>query len=574
MNSKLHEQCIADHFTTLVFPFRHSINGSNKKILRYLEELQSLWMPWWQRMDLSSGSGYGANKSLHDTLDDTWFFLPYVRRLLYPETALLGQASSVEQQAAVAWKEVCSLGKNRLVELQTKLAKHPGNGLGRSFFRITLDPNSEYCPPVSTLTVTMPDVPFIPQDSPIKQFDIKTQWIDIVLCPGDIGLFMWKFEIDFDNLTLEQCRDIHYCLRRVHPYSLAPLNESLVKLSIPGDQPPTRTAKIENSSDDFRTDDLLDYLLAGFSGSHPRLIRKTLVDWKQNKNSTELYSRSENGQVYGQYFNQFLFGVLEMEEELKPDIDIFRHAQEQAIMEFATSSPVTDLDEQHLTELLDKHSIRLWNNWQGMALKDNAAILGWYSPSGEESSKRFLTTSLRGNVARDYFQLYILVLFCRTWLSMTFDRLVRTNDDVEINQLDIQRLWNQFLKFENSYWYSEVTNRPQGIAIYKKFVAGSGMGALYTEMKEQMEALKNHFDGQITERINKLLTWLTILGIPIGLLFSMFESDLKDNWAQCLSSRSFWSWAAVLFGTTWAFAWIVGKGWIGRLVDWIKGRRS
>src|SRR5262249_32279889 len=69
------EPCLRHSFTVLAYPFRHALTAGKRR--ERLPQLQGRWKPWWGRLSLP-GEREGA-------LDDTFFFLPYVRELLFPE---------------------------------------------------------------------------------------------------------------------------------------------------------------------------------------------------------------------------------------------------------------------------------------------------------------------------------------------------------------------------------------------------------------------------------------------------------------------------------------------------------
>src|SRR4051794_25959879 len=85
----MHEgRIIARHFTILVYPFRHAVSGQDR-LLR-LKKLNGRWQHWWRRLNQAE---------LKDALNDTYFFLPHVRKLLFPETALLPETDLPDQLA-------------------------------------------------------------------------------------------------------------------------------------------------------------------------------------------------------------------------------------------------------------------------------------------------------------------------------------------------------------------------------------------------------------------------------------------------------------------------------------------
>ncbi|MFQ3664049.1 MAG: hypothetical protein SNJ69_16875, partial [Chloroflexaceae bacterium] len=79
---------ITDHYTLLVYPFTHDLAQTSR--VERLRALATRWRPWWSRLDRA-----GMTRAL----DDTYFFLPYVRELLFPETSSLRAAELVRQQS-------------------------------------------------------------------------------------------------------------------------------------------------------------------------------------------------------------------------------------------------------------------------------------------------------------------------------------------------------------------------------------------------------------------------------------------------------------------------------------------
>jgi hypothetical protein len=61
-------------FTMLIYPFRHALGGKQRS--SRLRRLVERWRPWLSRLD---------RDNLKHALDDTYFFLPYIRKLLFPE---------------------------------------------------------------------------------------------------------------------------------------------------------------------------------------------------------------------------------------------------------------------------------------------------------------------------------------------------------------------------------------------------------------------------------------------------------------------------------------------------------
>ena len=69
---------LLNHFTAAVYPFVHDLTAANRAAR--LHALDRRWPPWWARL---------ADRDAAEALDGAAFFLPYIRGLLYPETARL-----------------------------------------------------------------------------------------------------------------------------------------------------------------------------------------------------------------------------------------------------------------------------------------------------------------------------------------------------------------------------------------------------------------------------------------------------------------------------------------------------
>ena len=178
--------------------------------------------------------------------------------------------------------------------------------------------------------------------------------------------------------------------------------------------------------------------------------------------------------------------------------------------------------------------IALWDCWQGLALRDNVVFLGT-SPDG------FARHALPHNVETDYFHLYLLVLFQKTRVSEIFEDLVRKEDDLASNLREVRRLWDEFVVFQNLYWYQEVTRKPQGTVLYRRFQQGLEVLPHYQVAVEQSRELKAHYEGKAQRRTNSLLMFLTIVGMPVQMLINLIAG-------QFFKLEMWWELGAMLVG--------------------------
>src|SRR5205814_9871379 len=84
------DQPVANDFILLVYPFQHGLSSPARS--QEWAALAGRWQPWWSRLD---------GETVQETLDGTYYFLPYIRKLLCPEPAHL-PATAVPGQVAAA----------------------------------------------------------------------------------------------------------------------------------------------------------------------------------------------------------------------------------------------------------------------------------------------------------------------------------------------------------------------------------------------------------------------------------------------------------------------------------------
>jgi hypothetical protein len=134
------------------------------------------------------------------------------------------------------------------------------------------------------------------------------------------------------------------------------------------------------------------------------------------------------------------------------------------------------------------------------------------------------------NVEGQYLNLYLLSLFQKTRLSVMFGETVRRESNLHRNRREAQRLWRDFLMFQNRYWFNEVTPRPQGAIIYQRFQRGLEILPLFEEMSEEVTQLHEYYEGHFERGVGAFLFILTFIGMPLGMILQLFGSTLVDEW--------------------------------------------
>lgn len=509
------------HFVLLVYPFRHSLLSRNRS---QWERINHGWLPWWSRLGQTEGA-------LAQVLDDTYFFLPYVRRLLFPETDLLAQ----EDESLLG-----RLTKAQQLAVQpvTELAPRLPQG---SVLRLTCVPERVQALHPLRLTFERKDA----AGNVLEQFEapFRIEWVDIFLFPQEVGFLTLKITLEEEEPLRRQLTNFLYYLRLIHPPAAG---WTMAKLQRAGAERPLS----------FATRDLVDFLLQGFTevGDGDADTMEAFLRRCQEC-SFRRYTATEDGQVHGERFSHFVYACLD--EVNDPPVaqnapsvgmkQLFGSRSEQALYELATLTDLNNSDyipaKEEWDRLFHEHQITLWDNWRGMVLRDSAIFLG-LRPSN------FTLCALAHHCEYDYFHLYLLTLYQRMRLSFLAGELMRFSGDLHTNVKEARRLWDKFITFRNMYWLYEVNRKPQGTFLYHAYQRGLEVLPLYHSVSTEVESLQEYYERKVERNINRLLSFLTFVGLPAGLLAQFFANALiKDaNWSQ------FFITALILYG-------LIGVGW-------------
>lgn len=526
------------NFTLLIYPFRHNLTGGRDR--KPLQQLSASWKPWWSR--LADGKD---NAPLRRALDDTYFFMPYICNLLFPETGCIrpgGDSQEIEQEVENA-RQLANLGVDQLAQ-----KVHP-NGM----LRLTYDP--------STLASWNPlRLEFGEEFSAA----VNLSWIDVALFPQHVGFLILKAQLNEPQPTTEKLNEFLYHLRFVHPpkvgWRLAHWNL-------------TATGKPLT----FSNQELIEFLLQGFaegSTDHPQTLDDYLS--RQHKNNpTRRFSTTEEGQVFGQTLREYSYACIasppvgqpsEASETKTPgpmssssgNSPVFESSSQRVAYELVTCTQTSMPDyEPHpdgLKQLMDKGRIALWTNWEGIALHDNVVFLG-------TAATPFTCGGLPENVENDYFYLYLLALYQKIRLSIFSGELMRHSEDLYRNLEEARSMVDSFVKFRNHYWFANVTFKPQGTTIYQQFQSGLDVKSLYESVSKEVSELQEYYERKADRRRETLLFFLTFVGLPAGILSQIFGSLLLEEGTRVSPNLKTWAIFGVVSLLVYAFSGLIYFVW-------------
>lgn len=504
---------VAKHYVILVYPFRHAVD-LDKRVSRLLT-LKSQWQPWWRRLD---------DEALKIALDDTHFFVPYVRQLIFPETALLPNRGGIDQQTAA--RNLANLPAH---EVARQLHK---DGMVR--FTHSLAGLSAMCPFLLEFEHANASGEIVEHFST----DVNICWVDVALFPQEVGLLAIKVEVDEKPLEVGRLVDALYYLRLVQPPRIG---WKLARWKSRGEE------LLE-----FSNANLVDYLLQGLTNEQGSVTAnlKEFIARLESGMAVQSYSSTEEGQVYGQAFREFTYvclsentdggtdkdaltAIADSVEHVPPKTHLFNTPADQALYELATCTQVSDPGwEPHpkaVTHLFESGHIALWANWQGLALHDNVTFMG-------RGVSGLTMVGLPHNVESDYFHLYLFTLYQRVRLDWVSGDLMRKGADLHKELEDARGLWDKFTMFRNHYWFAEVTFKPQGRELYSRYQHALGTPKIFEHIRREMEDLQEYYERKAERHIEGVLNFLAIVGLPIEIMVHLFAHTLIEqaSWEQFL----------------------------------------
>lgn len=471
----------------LVLPFEHRLTAGDRR--GALTGLRERWKLWWHRL---------SQAQLQEALDNGYYFLPYVRELLFPEAAML-EPAPMEQQLRQA-KELLG-GALDAKEVSEKL---PADAV--LHLTLDLDDLSE----LHRLCIRTPVLSGSEEEEADCLWEFRVEWVDVVAWPQGVGFLLISVKPREQRGTLDDWRRFLDQVRLVHPPTPSWVMPSWETAS--GLQMDARL--------------LVDFLLEGLAEGCPATPCRNLEEFvaRCDPSGSTGYSVGRFGQVYGAEFRLFCYGVVAREEpSAEPCSDLFESPAEEALYELATGySCATEEGRPHprrVKGLRQRSLIALWDNWQAMVSGSRAVFL---ATRATEFTRHILPQNLHGQ----YLYLYLFTLFQKIRLSILNGEILRRGWNVARHRRESQRLWDEFFRFRNLYWYSEVTLAPQGKELFRVFQDRLDVSPLYSEMKEEVRETHRYYQGYYEQRFNRLLNVLTFVGLPAGLWVSLFGGAL------------------------------------------------
>lgn len=382
-------------------------------------------------------------------LDDTFFFLPHIRDFLFADDA---RTSSAAQALRETHADVV--------------------------VRLTLD---------SVVLSEHNPIQVLAQDASAPLV-FRIEWADIFIFPQEVGFISLKIAPEDPDASIETLSDLLRSIRQ--------LFSPTVSLELPR----WRTA----AGVELEGRELVEFLLQGWTSLAP--VEETalapFVERFRTRPADEQYTLTSEGQSYGDSFRLYTFAGMPHEVwEAGPSAP-FASAWDRHLYELTTT---TILDEPSFfphTRAAEKFSqelVAIWDDWHAAVHSDHVVF-------GARCDA--FTPHLAHNVGTDYFHLFMLSMFVKIRLSLFFGDLIQRNPSLLRNLFAARAISRSFVRFQNEFWFPEVTHKPQGTFLYERFQNGQMNPRLYAELNDKVQNLVAHLEQRYQFAVAVLIALL------------------------------------------------------------------
>jgi hypothetical protein len=493
------------HFTIFVYPFQHRFEGKveQRQLTRILHE----WLPWFCRLD---------EEKIKSALDDSYFFLPFAKRLLLPEfeqtpNTIEGRRKliSLAQDFRSASPEtVCQ----KIAEFPTQHLSYRNEGLER-----------------------IKNIRLVSEFGKRFEQDIEVEWVDLYVLPQETGFLVIKMHLSDKNASISQLIEFNNLMRQVLPPKVDWVVPRLLAPACP---------------DVDSAQSLVEFLLKDLTPSY-------LLGPENVQHSESLF-----GHIYGDRFFVYSYSCIDLPEDL--DIESvphepFKDAVDMMLYEYGTcaglgSSTVQGSNflpsTEYVEELISANKISLWKLWRGFALRETVTYLA-------TKKNQFHLTYFPQNIENDYFNLYIYSLYQKIQLFKFSTALLQEDNNPKESMVSTRKLLDRFMEFRNKFWFVEVTKRPQGDYIYEKYQEGLKTLDLFEAVDDEISDLNEYYEARLSRNVSTLLNILTIYFVPVSAILAVFGMSTiasASPW-QFSPEWIFYALGAVLLVSTMVWIW-------------------
>jgi hypothetical protein len=155
-----------------------------------------------------------------------------------------------------------------------------------------------------------------------------------------------------------------------------------------------------------------------------------------------------------------------------------------------------------------------------------------------------------------YFDIFLLAVMQRVTLLALFERLADiqtlTGGGAEGRRV-LRKVRRDLLVFKNQCWFSQITNRERGLALWKKWQKTLETRTLLREVNEQSAELDSYLQGRHRERTERLVKMGGFLAAAVPVVWGIDRFFDGAEWATAMR----WVLLALLLTGAGVVAWYV-----------------
>jgi len=500
---------VREHFSHFVYVFSADLlaDKDGRRDLDAVASLRDDWAHWLAKAD---------SAEMESTIDDSYFFLRHLRRLIFPEFVVrrLGGADDLNLDDAAGVAQ--ALGGTPLDEIIATMrnASEIADYSERAILRLRyLNLESDG---LDSLTTTMDET----------DYNARIDYLDVCLFPDCRGILIVRLSAfaraDGGPITTVELGRLLRRLKGIH----------------------------------FR-----QRYVVGLS--HP-VFRSGTVSWLKMLDSvlarltTRSVSKATQDGADSRFHKQSFVAVRKSDEiREKPTGVAFESNLERMLFEFGTGHRTTDSQEVPTASRVSevrKGMVDQWVNFGALAFWDDVTFYiqdrtDTTDPPPGGGEDRYARVSYPRQVENSYLWLYVLAEYQRATLSDYTVRLVQLGLD---DYRDLDRalgVTNEYLRFRNLYWFRDATQSQLGMAIHAAIMRMEGLADLMLALDGQFGLVTGQFSIEHDEdaaarsrAANVLLSLLGIVGVPMTVVATVMATSLASaSFLARLPSRDAWA---------------------------------
>jgi hypothetical protein len=499
---------VQGHFSHFVYGFSADLlaDKDGRRDLEAVASLDDYWTHWLAEADPGD---------MECIIDDSYFFLRHLRRLIFPEFVVQRLGGADELYSDDATKVAKALGSTSLKELIATMstATEIPDYSERAILRLRyLNLESDG---INSMITTMNET----------KYSARLDYIDVCLFPDCRGILVVRLS-DFSRLDAQPVTtmELGRLLRQLKGIQFR--QRYVVSLS----HPVFPSGIVSWAS-------MLDHVLR-------RLTTRSVTRVTQEGGDSR--------------FRKHSFVAVRKSRKMgdRPAEVAFESNLERMLFEVSTGHATTDSQEVPSASRIGefrKNMVDQWVNFGALAFWDDVTFYiqdrtGTTDPPPSGGEDGYARVTYPRQVENSYLWMYVLAEYQRATLSDYTIRLVELGLD---HYRDLERalaVTNEYLRFRNLYWFRDATPSQFGIAVHAAVMRMQGLSDMMLALDAQFGLVTGQFRMEHDEdtaarsrAANVLLSLLGIVGVPMSIVATVMATSLASaSLLKHISARQAW----------------------------------